>query len=237
MNRERQEPFDLWKDQDALDAFCLHWTTFAARYKGIPSERVSFDMVNEPASPKPDGMTRDDHERVMRTVVAAIREVDPERLIIIDGLSWGNDPCPELADLGVAQSCRAYQPMNVSHYKASWVNAEHWEEPTWPGPDTRGNIWDRRRLEQHYAKWADLARQGVGVHCGEGGAYSHTPHAVFRAWLRDVLEVLTSHNIGYALWNFRGSFGIMDSGREDVAYEDWHGHELDRELLSLLQEF
>jgi len=39
------------------------------------------------------------------------------------------------------------------------------------------------------------------------------------------------------MWNFRGSFGIMDSDRRDVQYEDFHGHKLDRKLLSLLQEF
>jgi hypothetical protein len=57
------------------------------------------------------------------------------------------------------------------------------------------------------------------------------------AWLRDVLEILTSHGIGLALWNLRGSFGIVDSGRKDVQYEDFHGHKLDRKLLELLQEF
>ncbi|RQW09613.1 glycosyl hydrolase family 5, partial [candidate division KSB1 bacterium] len=62
-------------------------------------------------------------------------------------------------------------------------------------------------------------------------------HHVVLAWFRDVLEILTPHNIGYALWNFRGSFGIVDSGRTDVAYEDWHGHKLDRAFLELLQAF
>ncbi|HSV99889.1 MAG TPA: hypothetical protein VLI39_06935 [Sedimentisphaerales bacterium] len=52
-----------------------------------------------------------------------------------------------------------------------------------------------------------------------------------------MLEILTSPNLGLALWNFRGTFGILDSGRTDVAYEDFHGHKLDRKLLSLLQEF
>lgn len=56
-------------------------------------------------------------------------------------------------------------------------------------------------------------------------------------WFRDVLEVLKSHSIGYALWNFRGSFGILDSGRPDAAYQDWHGHKLDSKLLALLREF
>ena len=54
-------------------------------------------------------------------------------------------------------------------------------------------------------------------------------------WLGDVLDILTAHGIGYALWNFRGPFGILDSEREDVDYEDWHGHTLDRALLALLQ--
>jgi hypothetical protein len=29
----------------------------------------------------------------------------------------------------------------------------------------------------------------------------------------------------------------MDSGRGDVAYENWHGHQLDRKLLELLQRY
>jgi endoglucanase len=240
VNPERQEPFNLWKDQAALDAFCFHWALFARRYRGISSKELSFNLVNEPCSPSEDYMSREDHERVMRTAVAAIRDIDPERPIILDGLSWGNDPCPELADLAatfVAQSCRAYVPANVSHYKASWVGGENWPEPTWPGQMNDGQWWDKERLERHYAPWADLARRSVGVHCGEGGAFSYTPHHVVLAWLRDVLEILTEHNIGYALWNFRGGFGILDSGRQDVEYEDWYGHALDRQLLDLLREF
>lgn len=238
VNRERQEPFNLWKDPEALDAFCFHWQLFAQRYKGVPSRRVSFDLVNEPCAPNdPAFMTREDHERVVRTTVATIRAVDPERLIIADGLSWGNDPLPELADLGIGQSCRAYVPMGISHYRASWVSSEGWVEPVWPGTIQHGEHWDRAKLEAHYQQWTDLAAQGVGVHCGEGGAYNQTPHAVFLAWFRDVLEILTAQNIGWALWNFRGAFGLLDSGRADVEYEDWHGHALDRKLLELLREF
>lgn len=236
VNREREEPFNLWKDEEALQAFCFHWEHFAQRYKGIGSDQLSFNLVNEPSSPS-DRMSREDHERVMRATVARIRAVDPERLIILDGLSWGNDPCPELADLGVAQSCRAYVPMQISHYRASWVNSEGWSEPTWPLQLPGGEVWDRHRLEHHYGRWAELAQKGVGVHCGEGGAFSYTPHEVYLGWLREVMEVLAGYGIGYALWNFRGSFGILDSKREDVDYEDWHGHALDRKALDLLRQF
>jgi hypothetical protein len=52
-----------------------------------------------------------------------------------------------------------------------------------------------------------------------------------------VLDILTQNGIGYALWNFRGDFGVMDSGRKDVGYENWYGHKLDRKMLTLLQKY
>ena len=58
---------------------------------------------------------------------------------------------------------------------------------------------------------------------------------MFLAWFGDVLDVLTDNQIVYALWNFRGDFGVLDSGRKDVQYEDWHGHQLDRKMLDLLK--
>jgi endoglucanase len=38
------------------------------------------------------------------------------------------------------------------------------------------------------------------------------------------------------MWNFRGAFGVLDSGRADVAYEDFRGRKLDRKMLDLLRE-
>ena len=70
---------------------------------------------------------------------------------------------------------------------------------------------------------------------GEGGAYNRTPHDVFLAWFRDLLDILRESSIGFSLWNFRGAFGVLDSGRADVAYEDFQGHKLDRKLLDLLK--
>lgn len=232
------EPGNLWRDADALAAFCHQWEAFSRRYRGIDNRHVSFDLVNEPPAPQEArGLSRADHERVIRAAVAAIRREDPERLIIIDGLSWGNDAVPELADLGVGQSCRGYLPMGISHYQASWVGGETFPPPVWPGGWQDGESWDRARLDRHYEPWSELIGRGVGVHCGECGCFNRTPHAVFLAWFRDLLEILTARGIGYSLWNFRGAFGLLDSCRTDVDYADWHGHKLDRQLLSLLQQF
>jgi endoglucanase len=50
-----------------------------------------------------------------------------------------------------------------------------------------------------------------------------------------VLDILTSNGIGFALWELKGDFGILNSNRADVQYEDWYGHKLDKKLLTLLQ--
>ena len=92
----------------------------------------------------------------------------------------------------------------------------------------------REMLEKFYEPWIKLAQSGTGVHCGECGCYTKTPHEIFLAWFGDVVDILTSNGIGFALWNFRGDFGILDSGRADVDYEDWYGHKLDRKLLDLI---
>lgn len=230
-NHEYHEKFSLWHDKEALDAFCLHWEVFARRYKGIDSSALSFNLLNEPS-----GCDHGSHERVMRAAVQAIRAIDPDRLIILDGIAWGTVALPELADLDVVQSCRAYYPLGVSHFRAEWEDPGTWPVPEWPG-HYQGGLWDRSALEEFYQPFIELKRQGVAVHCGEGGASNKTPHAVVLAWLRDNLDVFREHGIGWALWNFRGPFGIINSRRTDVDYEDFHGLKLDRELLNLLQAY
>ncbi|WP_214226125.1 cellulase family glycosylhydrolase [Pedobacter sp. B4-66] len=225
------EPLNLWKDDKALDAAAFHWQTFANRYKGINNSKLSFDLINEPSN-----VEEADYVRVITRIVSAIRQEDPDRLIIIDGLQYGTKPVFGAVDLNVGQSTRGYGPMQVSHYKASWVKAE-WSIPTWPlNPDGKDR-WDKDRLKKDiFDPWKKLADQGAGIHVGEWGAYQHTPHEVALAWMKDNLEIWKENGWGWSLWNLRGGFGILDSNREDVEYELYKGHKLDRKMLTLLQQ-
>lgn len=85
--------------------------------------------------------------------------------------------------------------------------------------------------------WQEAEKTGVGVMVGEFGAYNKTPHDVTLRWMEDCLANWRTAGWGWALWNFRGAFGILDSGRADVEYEDFHGHKLDREMLELLKRY
>lgn len=225
------EPLDLFHDEKALEASAHHWGQFARRYKGLPNSQLSFDLLNEPKD-----LPEDDYFRVVQRLVQAIRAEDPKRLVIADGLRWGNKPVERLIPLGVAQSTRGYQPMRISHHKASWVGGQNWPEPAWPLKLREGDVWDKDRLRREQIEpWKQLAARGVGVHVGEWGAFNHTPHAVALAWMRDCLDLWREAGWGWALWNLRGAFGVVDSNRADVAYEDFRGHKLDRRMLELLK--
>jgi endoglucanase len=239
INNPEREPFVLWQDEQAEDAFVHHWDVFAKRYKGVPSSDLSFNLVNEAPRPREGYMSREDYRRVMTRATETIRETSADRTILIDGFGAGNMVVDEMIGTGVAQSVHAYYPARISHFRASWVDRESkFPEPTWPLLRPDGAIeCDRGTLEGHYAPWAELARKGIGVHCGEAGGYNKTPYEVFIAWSEAVMDILKGHGIGYALWNFRGGFGVLDSGRTDIEYEDWHGHKLDRRLLTLLQKY
>jgi aryl-phospho-beta-D-glucosidase BglC (GH1 family) len=244
INAGFHEPYNLWMDQEARDAFYWHWNMWAKRYRHLSRKRISFDLLNEPAMI--DDMNNqhaaktivpgDVYAKVAEEAARAIWKENPDHLVIADGNQVGTKVIHEITHLPIAQSCRGYYPHIISHYKAPWAmkNIDNLPPLKYPG-QVGDQYLSRKMLEDFYEPWIKLVRSGTGVHCGECGAYNKTPHDVFLAWFGDVVDILSTHGIGIALWNFRGSFGILDSGREDVDYEDWYGHKLDRKLLDLIR--
>jgi endoglucanase len=245
INGRDLEPVDLFtghKDEAAraLKAACFHWAHFARRYKSVPSSQLSFDLINEPPKMRSyEGYFEERYADVVRALVGAIRAEDPHRLIFADGINIGQNPVLDLANLNLVQSTRGYQPKAISHHGATWVPLDEYETmktPVWPLTDDKGLLWDRAKLKQEYVdKWKPLTDLGVQVHVGEWGCYNQTPHEVALAWMSDCLAVWREAGWGNALWNLRGNFGVLDSGRRDVNYEDSKGHKVDRKMLELLR--
>ncbi|MFN2540077.1 MAG: glycoside hydrolase family 5 protein [Mycobacteriales bacterium] len=235
INNNDLERDNLWLDEVAQEAFVFLWETFTQRYAGVPSELLSFDLVNEPPHVGQYGLTRDNHEALMRRTVAAIRALDPQREIVLDGLGCGHLAMPELADLGVVHSGRGYEPMAVSHHAADWwPDAATAPVPEYPGLEWNGRTWDRDVIRDFYQPWREVEARGTSVHIGEFGCYSKTPNDVALRWFADLLGVYREFGWGYGLWNFTGDFGIVRHGRPGARYEKLHGFDVDRELLDLL---
>jgi endoglucanase len=244
INAGFHEPYNLWLDDEAQNAFCFHWNMWAKEYRSTAKDKISFDLVNEPAmredmndqhsgaSTVPGSIYR----KVAKAAANAIRKEKPNAIVIADGNDVGNSVIHEIKDLDIAQSCRGYFPHVISHYKAPWANKDpdSLPVPVWPGK-VGDKTLNRKMLEKYYEPWIALANEGVGVHCGECGCWNKTPHHVFLAWFGDVLEILEENKIGFAIWEFSGDFGVLNSRRADVAYEDWYGSKLDRKFLNLIR--
>jgi endoglucanase len=237
------EKTSLWTDAETQRVCAKHWAMFARRYRGIPNERLSFNLVNEP-----DPSARPTYPALVRKLVTAIRAEDAERLIISDGLDWGQFPLPELRELRVAQSPHCYTPFDLIMYG---YYDQTKRAPQWPRPlltkdapadaaKKRGSerpvMQDKAWLWEHCIKpWKEVEAKGTGVMVGEFGISNKLPHDIALRWMEDCLSNWKKAGWGWALYEFRGIWGVLDSKREDVQYEDWEGHKLDRKMLELLQ--
>ncbi len=113
------------------------WQTIARRYKGISNRALTFITNHEPANPARtsglpyDPYTEEDIERVSKAVIAAIKEVDSERLLIYE---TRYDQCLDtfMADADVIQT----SIFAVNHF-VYWnlntdINMTEGYVPTWP---------------------------------------------------------------------------------------------------------
>lgn len=259
INGTNLERRNLWTDPVAQDAVCSMWAGLAERYRDVPVTDLSFDLINEPPSVGQGGFTTEIYGTLIRRVVERIRAVTPERTVIIDGIDGGHTAVAELADAADVQSGRGYAPTALSHFGSDWWDTasglepdqavrdrlgrardEWWlqsspDYPTYPG-EIDGRHWDKAALREAFAPWDEVTAGGSEVHIGEMGCYRRVPNDTALAWMSDLLEVFAERRWGWALWNFEGPFGIVDSGRPDAVLDRRNGYTLDGGLLDLLRE-
>ena len=87
-------------------------------------------------------------------------------------------------------------------------------------------------------QWREPLAKGVWCMVGEFGCANHVAHDDALRFFESNLKVFRQLGLGWCDWGFVGSrFGILNSQRADVAYEDWEGAKLDRRMLELLQRY
>lgn len=236
INGNELEKHNLWVDTIAQDAFTNLWKLLAERYKNYTKDQLSFDLLNEPPSPGQYGLTRENHKAIMARVVSSIRQISPDREIICDGLCGGHIAAPELADLNVTMSGRGYTPFRLTHWNAEWSKgSDQWEYPVWPGMEADGQKWNRQTLLEFYKPWKEMADMGCKVHIGECGCYNKIDNKTALAWYEDFFSVCNELKFGFALWNFRGPFGIAEHKRNGTNWEIKNGISFDRDLYEMFK--
>jgi endoglucanase len=233
----------LAKEDDFVQRFADFWSRVAQHYAAWDAERVFFEILNEPE------MRDDYRwYGVEAKLAAAIRRAAPANTILAAGAKWDDDDdllfLEPLPDANVVYVFHFYEPHLFTHQGATWgAYYWHWLKglhyPSSPEnaaqvaklvPEARDRMqvirfgqdhWDASRIEAEINQAADWAKQrSVPLICNEFGVYrSYSDPQDRAAWLKDVRSSLERHDIGWAMWDYSGSFGVV-TGRETKARLD-----------------
>jgi len=221
------------KENDFVERFADFWRTLARHYSSWDSERVFFEILNEPEMHDPYRWYG-----IEAKLAAAIRQGAPTHTIIAAGASWDDDNdmilLEPLRDSNVIYVFHFYEPHIFTHQGATWgAYYWHWlKDLRYPSnPENASQVatrvpeavhrldvirygqdhWDASRIEAEINQAADWAKQnGVPLVCNEFGVFRPFAEPQDRAaWIKDVRTSLERHNIGWAMWDYSGSFGVV----------------------------
>lgn len=195
----------LWQDEAYQDRFVAVWRELARRFAGHP-QVIAYEPLNEPEPRYTDDwqVRYSVWNRLARRVTDAIREIDPDRTIIIDSIEYANPSAlaalEPTGDPNTAYSFHWYAPTAFHCQKRPWID----DRGTYHYPDTYdGRHWDRRTIEAEWQPALDFAAaHGAPLFCGEFGCVSDTPEMEDMIWLLDVVSLLDRHRIGWTYYHY-----------------------------------
>ncbi len=234
----------LGRDKTFTDTFCRFWTSFARHLSQFDPDWVILEPMNEPVL----SGREETWPPVQKKVIAAIRKGAPKHSILATGAQWSNlDTLLELEplkDQNIIYNFHFYEPHIFTHQGASW--SSDWVKPLrnipypsspeavkdligkYPDERTANNIkrygrqrWNAEKIENRMnlaSQWAN--KHGVKIICNEWGTYKrYCPPNYRAAWLRDVRESCEKFGIGWCMWTFDGSFGVVIRQNEKVTVD------------------
>jgi aryl-phospho-beta-D-glucosidase BglC (GH1 family) len=223
----------LTKDDDFVEQFADFWRALAAHYSTWDPERVFLEILNEP-----EFTDRYRWLGVQAKLAAAIRDGAPAHTIIAAGARWSDDDDlvfqEPLHDPNIIYNFHFYEPHIFTHQGATW-GAYYWHwlrgvrYPSSPEsaeriaplvPDAVNRLqvirygrdrWDAARIESEMKQAAEWARRhGVPLVCTEFGVYRAYADPQDRAaWLHDARTAFEHNGIGWTMWDYSGSFGVV----------------------------
>lgn len=118
---------DLFTNPKTQERFRDIWGFMAEHYKNVPSNLLSFLLMNEPHDADESALTDANYSKVMLMAIDAIREISPDRLIMTSTLGANfTAPAEGLADAKIAFGCSAY-PLsdNAKQWPAYYIGKNH----------------------------------------------------------------------------------------------------------------
>lgn len=236
-----------------------YWTAVASRYASRNPNRVFFEIMNEPHASVFAGVKPAWWPPVEKRLARAIRAAAPANTIIATGEEWGSIngllATRPLPISNVVYSFHFYEPFPFTHQGATWTAPVQRALRDLPYPSSpaavarvlpgihgaaarrvalrygrqRWNIDSIRGEISKAVRWA--RRYQVPLIDGEFGVFKpFAPPADRYRWLHDVRTVLEGYHIGWAMWQYDSSFGLVSYEYPGIA----SGTEVDERCLAAL---
>ena len=228
----------LWTDPAAQDQFVDLWRQLSAELIQYPTYMVAYELMNEAVTDDPDQWND-----LAARAYSVIRENEPERVIVIGSNRWQSvDTFDELKvpenDPNILLSFHFYTPMPLTHHKAHWWrNGGEYDGPVkYPGliveksdlhgyPDavvetieSFNGVYNEGVLDSLLTEPIRKATElNLPLYCGEWGCLPTVPEKDRLAWYSDMRANFEEHGIGWATWDYKGDFGILDKQGQPVA--------------------
>lgn len=226
----------LFEDPAAQDGLVNLWYQLSDALKDYSTDYVAYEFMNEPVA--------DDHEQwnqLVAKIHKALREREPERTLVIGSNRWQSVETmkylkvPE-GDSNIILSCHFYDPMALTHYKASWTESGVYDGPvTYPGVMIPEEVfagfddhlkglfqrftteWNRDRLESMFKESIEVAeRYGLQLYCGEWGVYRPAPAESRYNWYRDMISIFDEYGVAWSSWSYFDGFGFWSPKKQEV---------------------
>ncbi len=193
----------FWQHPHFQDRFVALWEEFARRYRGR-SVIAGYNVMNEPVTNTPFGRFSSQYlpdwkaiNQIYRRVVEAIRAIDPDHIIFLEGDYYSSQfdglEAPFAANLV---------------YSSHNYNAGGFGPGAYPGL-INGEQWDRNKQEQVFLNHSGTRfsqKYQVPLWVGEfGAAYNGPAHEIpdrLRA-LDDQLSVYDEYGVHWTMWTYK----------------------------------
>jgi endoglucanase len=195
----------FWRHPHFQDRVVNLWRALAERYRGNHWV-AGYNLLNEPGDPSGD-VVGPFHDRL----VAAVREVDPDHIVFVDGNTYSTD-----------FSIFAEPYENAIFACHDYARAGMAFGGPYPGR-TNGQWVDRDTLEATFLERTRFQRElGAPVWVGEfGPVYTGDPARDEQRYqvLSDQLDIYDRHGAGWSIWTYKdvGLQGLVHAA-PDSAY-------------------
>ncbi len=176
------------------DRFDSIWSQIATRYKD-KSERLIFEIMNEPNGP----ITKAQNDEMHRRVLSIIRKTNPTRLVVFQGNNWGGSnellqaAIPD--DKYVIGSFHSYDPYNFGLQ----------------GQGTWGTSADYNTLRLKFMSVKDWSvKNNIPVLLGEFGSLSSCEYNSRMKHYRAYVDFSREYGFAPAAWDDGGNFRILN---------------------------